>query len=252
MFALLLLSCQKEDNIAEQWEGSVAVEAILMVGEPMRDIRLKKLYHADYADQSGKRIIDAQVKVSTADTSFQLSINSADSTYQNLQAIVQPSTSYRLEIDYSGKQLSSEAVTPESLSFNENLSDTVYLDYENPQNKLFSISWNEIPNHHYALHLSHMEENPESTTYELEYEDFNLIFSLPVAENNVSVNSAHFEHVGWHRLEVYSIHHEYLEVYNYEDQFNQYILEQGPSNIENGYGFFTGMSRDIFYFNVME
>nr|MDA3821271.1 hypothetical protein [Bacteroidales bacterium] len=71
----------------------------------------------------------------------------------------------------------------------------------------------------------------------------------PTNESYFSLQPRELTHFGTHRIIVYSVNDEYVNLYNSQDQ-DSGELNEPFSNIENGLGIFTAFSSDTMYLEV--
>ncbi|MFZ6050816.1 DUF4249 family protein [Halocola ammonii] len=246
-----LLGCERDPDIHEQWEKVIAVEAMLTVGQEVHDIRLKHLENGDFSAEAIP-ISDAHVLLSTPDSTYALNYNSQTESYQKEGLLVEASTTYHLKIEYRDQILESTTTTPPELQLQTSSEPFYDIDPDAPDTTVMKVWWNSIPSSHYILHLRSLEEDPEPIFFQEDYPGFNELHFEPTTDNSFAMKVSELEYYGWHQLDVVAVNEKYTAIYDYNTQGDQNILEQGPSNIENGYGFFTGVSCSHLKFYVMQ
>ena len=251
ILVLVLSGCSKEPDLHDQWEKAIAVEATLIVGHEVRNIRLKHLENGEYSPEATP-ISDAQVELIVAGTEHTLTYNSEGEAYEKEGLLVEPSTTYQLRVEYRDKTLTSSTTTPPDLHLKTNSEPFYSINPNYPDTSLMTVWWNDIPTNRYVLHLKSLEQDPDPILFPTDFPSFNESHLEPIEENTFTMKVSELEYYGWHQLEVAAVNEKYTEVYDYSSQVNQNIIEQGPSNIENGYGFFTGISKGYLKFYVMQ
>jgi hypothetical protein len=254
LFALVVFvfaGCSKEPDLHDQWEDVIAVEATLIVGQEVQNIKLRHLESDEYS-YSPDPVSDANVQILVGDTTQTLSYDHESESYSKEGFIVQPSTTYKLFIEHHGREFRATTQTPPALQMKSSSDGYVTVNPSLPDTVLMKFWWNQIPASRYVVHIQQLEEDAEPIPFENDHPSFNSLHIEPMSENGISVKTSELEFYGWHYLEVVAVNEKYTDIYSYSSQVDQNILEQGPINIENVYGFFTGVSPASFKFYVMD
>jgi hypothetical protein len=71
----------------------------------------------------------------------------------------------------------------------------------------------------------------------------------PTNDNYSTISFQELTHFGTHRIIIYRVNNEYVQLYNSMDQDSR-ELNEPFSNVENGLGIFTAFNSDTLYFEV--
>ncbi|MDZ4823183.1 MAG: hypothetical protein SH856_06975 [Flavobacteriales bacterium] len=151
---------------------------------------------------------------------------------------------YDLKVFSGSDILESTAIIPPGIDFNSLNTDTFTVDPDNPNEAAFFLNWNDVAGHSFILKLENLEENPSPLPY-AESGLFETYYGLPVLGSNAIMVANFFSHYGHHRLTVYCIDRQYEEIFFYSPSDFRNLVTEGPTNIQGGKGFFTGVSSFI-------
>ncbi len=170
--------------------------------------------------------------------------------------------SYLLEFDYKGKPIKATTTVP-SKPTNYN-SSTTTLSVERIASGSFGFSfdsfdpveltWDNPDNGYYFMKLEYLEAtqdyingNMEDTGREFE----NTLVSDPFIGNAYSYDQRNIVFFGTYRIVLFRINQEYANMFESISQ-NSQNLTSPLTNIENGWGIFTGFNSDTLYLEVDE
>jgi hypothetical protein len=263
---LLLGSCfSPELEFEDQY--LVVVEAYLYSGSDLAEIRLTSMISFGNDSTGGEGIDDAVVTLSNRNGSWILQNNPGDSgRYYPAETIqVEPGDTFSILIEANDEILRSRTVVPQvppqiSLSAGsiyipriEDPAEQWSVEFPDP----IELTWDNPAMNYYFFKIENIQDNPESIMPDppddLPFARGGFVFQLitrPVNGELYSINMRDLTHFGTHRIIVFSVNQEYVELYETQEQDTR-KLNEPYSNIENGLGIFTSFSSDTLYFEVI-
>lgn len=258
--ALLFLACEKQntENIESK---TTVVEGYLHAGKTIDSLKITQSLSLAIADNI---IALDDLVVTISDSSNQYTLNSiGNGFYQNTALIIENDKSYRLEIERDGAIISAETYIP-----NKKEAQISVTEVELPKIELngtiglptgsinaVDITWDNSEGDYYYVSIRNIEINPEIINENVAAND-ELSRRFIISEPQISSFYAifprrEFSHYGTHQIIVYRVNPEYAALY--ESSGNSTLsLEEPPTNIENGFGIFTGASSDTLYLEVIK
>jgi hypothetical protein len=169
---------------------------------------------------------------------------------------------YSLQFNFYGKIITASTVIPskaENYKTSSTLVETERIDSGSmgpgPGSEAFDpieITWDNPNNDYHFLAIKYMEETEDYINGNMEGMDFpTMRNSAPNTDNAFNLTSRDLQFFGTYRIILYSVNKEYAELYeNVSSSSNN--LTNPVSNIENGWGIFTGINSDTLYLEVKE
>lgn len=240
----------------------LTVQAFLHVGQSLDSIKFGKVIPLDSL-QAFPAPNELQPKVITEDGEIiDLTYSGIDGIYGNLDLIIEQGKTYKLEVDYNGKTVSAETFTP-SPPKNLTLSDAVVEmakieSFQDLQNQVIpdplEINWEAEEGAYYFIKVKNIEEDPEFVNNLFASSDFQRpdFLTEPSINNFYTINTFRdITHFGTYEVIIYRVNPEYLALY--EDNTNgSGSLNEIRTNVQDGYGIFTGVNSDTIYFEAKE
>jgi hypothetical protein len=233
--ALLFVSCAKEVPVAEQAADILVVEATLVVGEPIQEVFIHGL-RGVVEDQTQSSL---QVElISPTERLFLSPIADKPGYYQGPETyLIEPETSYALSIPFNDELVQAETETPpimEALSYSKD-----YIDAE-MQGDLVFLEWTGVNmgsfnEYFYVIELTPLDSEAEAIVRLGEDPKTTNVLSY-TSEATLSIEDFNF--YGPHSIKVYAVSKDYESLFT--PQSTPEI--NGPTNIQNGYGYFLGTS----------
>lgn len=259
-FVLLFLACEKQSTEVIESKTTV-VKGYLHAGKTIDSLKITQ--SLSYA--IGDNIIaldDLVVNISNSSNQYTLS-SIGNGMYQNTELIIENNKNYRLEIERDGAVISAETYIP-----NKKEAQISLTEVELPKIELnatigiptgsfnaVEITWDNNEGDYYYISIRNIEINPE---YVNENDAANgrqsrfSIISEPQISNFYAIfPRREFSHYGTHQIIVYRVNPEYAALYDSSGN-STLSLEEPPTNIENGFGIFTGASSDTLYLEVVK
>jgi hypothetical protein len=245
--ALLISSCTPEQSIDEQRAGYVALDVFLKSGQSIDNIHVRSLTHQG----SSYGVSDLDVYLRSEENTYKLSENAAQPGhyfYDDRFELVEEGVEYKLSLYHDGEVVSATTTAPPMIS---NLSlSTEVLDSE-IDGELLSVDWKGINQGSFAEYFYIIKITPLSEEEFLVPLDDKCL-SCPKAVGDVILNSDatltidDFNYYGDHLIEVFAISNENKDLFVSQTD----LAENGLSNVQNGTGFFVGVSVLSDYINI--
>ena len=259
-FALLFLACEKQSTEVIESKTTV-VEAYLHAGKTIDSLKITQSLSLAIADNV---IALDDLVVNISDSSNQYVLNSiGNGIYQNTELIIENDKNYRLEFERDGAIISAETYIP-----NKKEAQISLIQVELPKIELnapigiptgsfdaIDITWDNSEGDYYYVSIRNIEINPEIINENDATNDeqpIRTIISKPQISSFYAIfPRREFSHYGTHQIIVYRVNPEYAALY--ENSGNSTLsLEEPPTNIENGFGIFTGTSSHTLYLEVVK
>ncbi len=236
LMALLSLSnCHKPDASAFQ-ENKIVVQGVLIAGANSQSIKIINF-------DTKNPINDAHVDICHGNDCCNLSTDGNGIYFSGNDLQIYPDSTYRLEISYQEKSISSTTKIPASMTWVSVNNTIITIDTANTGQQVFVASWAIDEDVSFLLTLQNTEENPQSINYSSDPLEFNDFFEAPQANPNITLQDLFFTHYGAYIFTVYAIDKRYEKVFLYQPQLQQIRPESGPDNIQGAFGYFTGVSQ---------
>jgi hypothetical protein len=244
-------SCTKEPAV-----DLVEVRAVLYAGQSINHIEILK-YTSEGAAFSETPITDAQVSIQTSDTNLILAhLPYMPGTYSappNFR--VKHSSTYQLSIVWKGTHVSAEAFIPPPpvIQAMPNNQIIVYQPFEGGSySSSLLLSWDKTTAYN-TFSVESREENPEKV--ELMNQELVDILTQEWLESvtnysNTSLTAGKLQYYGTSVVKVWSLSNTLAEIMMAADTWPQAYYT--PSNIQNGIGYFTGLSCDSLEVEVIK
>lgn len=158
------------------------------------------------------------------------------------QAVVQPGTTYRVEITNGEQFATAEAHVPESIELVQVSSTQIPVNAASTGQPIFTVLWAADPLRSKVLVLTEPEDAQE-IPFNVPSGTFAIQYRLPVPGSGTTLFDTDFKYYGLHILELYAIDKAYEELFFYTPTEGGRRLTSGPSNIQGGAGYFAAAAR---------
>jgi hypothetical protein len=234
----LIVGCQKTQNVDnDHW---IVVNGVLKAGSSNQVIQLQ------FADEPGVQnppVQDAQVIIKGPEEIVLVESDLEPGMYVNTSnVVVQADQTYDLEIRFQDQIVSGTTQIPRQLVIEQVSSQLIPIDPDSEGQPIFSVLWESSEEYSYVLTLENVEASPEEIPFTVPAGQFDEVYNLPIPSQGATLYDTDFTYYGDHILTIYAITKEYEEVFFYSLDFGVSQLTSGPDNIQNGSGFFTGVS----------
>jgi hypothetical protein len=114
------------------------------------------------------------------------------------------------------------------------------------------LSWTNDDASYYYLMIEYLEDTPDYINSNMEDFDLPVIRSIsPTQSNSERIDRRNINFFGTYRIVLLKVNKDFANLYN-DIKSNSNNIEDPVTNINNGYGVFTGMSSDTVYLEVKE
>ena len=233
--ALLFTGCVKEVPIADQAADKTVIEAVIEVAQPKVEVYIHGL-RGVIEDQV---LSTLSVTVSGPQEGLSLSpVLDKPGYYEGVfSEPILPESSYSLTVEREGELISAEAITPPimgTLSSSKDFldatinGDLVFLEWT-------GVNTGSVNEYFYVIELIPLDADAEEIIKVYGVSSPSRVVSYN-SEASLSVDDFNF--FGHHSIEVFAISKDFEALYVAQPDAGL----NGPSNIQNGYGYFLGAS----------
>lgn len=236
VLALLLFACEGQ----ELPDASLAVEAYIYTGKPVRDIKLSLVKPINGIDEQIP-VSDATVYIIWNSRYYPLEEDTIPGhfVYKFSNLTIESEESYTLYIKYHNKDYFAETTVPNPpVGFKAN-KDTLLL---NSTNDLINLSWQNSDSTWFLGVIAPGKEI--STDF-----PFNNFFSLPTRDSKLTITPEDIHIVGPQQFVLFGITEDYEKLYRIS---NSSIGSSNVGNVSNGFGIFAAFSSDTLSFVALE
>ena len=269
IFSLIVSLIYSCNPVPEVGPENYVVEAYLYSGEPVRDIKIKKLIPLTEPEGESEIIATAIINILKEGKSFPLSYNSTSKkyTYQGIDLEILPFDVLDLEVDVNGRISTATTKVPEppegimisktqmiipeikgvgDFIGNDPLADAeLTISWNNPDNELYYTVVEFRSNLLIPILPGAIQEVVDGIL-----EDFAII-TAPSTDTTLNVSGALLPSYGPYVVKIYKVNQEYADLYESETQDSR-DLNQSPSNVINARGIFSAFASDSIFFEVVK
>jgi len=258
---LLVLSCESESPIEPDYE-QVVIQAYIYASESIGDIKISKTIPMGSEADKQPVINDASVRLIKNNRSYVLTPSSGDSGYYHYEGAdlaVAEGDNFTIQVDYFDRQATGSTIVPSPPDSVTQSNDTIYIPVRfNPLQFIFDttkhqirISWETETDAMYFIKIENVEEDPDSVATRIPPKGLpGRMVSLPMNQNFYIILFEDITHYGRHKVTVYRINQEYVDLYISRHQ-NSRELNEPLTNIYNGLGVFSAFNSEVIYFTAV-
>ena len=263
---LLLWSCEE---LEQPVSNVFVVEGFITADEQVADIKIKETVSLDTEEFEDIPISDAEVTITSGESSVLLSYNNATGKYfdPGNTFSIRNQEEYQIEIVVDGITATSSTVVPDQptgleLSRDVLIVPQLFLDFtlRTAIQRLFAeeiseLTWDSEPGQFYYVVIENKEEVidpilpsgiPEESVELIS--SFRFI-SAPSEATSFNIVAVALETYGLHVAKVYTVNQEYVDLFNSATQDSR-DLNEPPSNVISALGIFTSFAVDSVEFEV--
>ena len=262
---LFIVGCQDNPVIPE--EEQLVLQAYLNAAEPVTDISVMLSKPLTSADTLNTPISTASVLLYKNNTSYVLTLSTQEPGkyyYAGGDLSVQPTEQYKIEVQYNGITSTAETIVPvkpENLSLNISTmtfttetmtepfgsgtmqrittSDSMVISWTNPTGEAFYVVVESVDPNRTVLQSDTMARLMDRR-----------FVTEPMREDHYRVFDRDLNYTGKHKITVYRVNQEYVNLYKSRQQDSR-SLNEPITNVKNGLGIFTAFASDSLFFNVI-
>lgn len=253
-FSFVIVGCTDESTALVPEEELLAVWAYVYADETLDDIKLTSTISLDSELEEAPLVSGASVTVSTDSATYNCiedSSNLGFYLYPGEDFVISTGDIIYLDIVTDNEQVSaSTIVPPKPVNVSISISSMTLPDFSDRESmhewrenaEDVEVSWEAEANAWYYVVLECIEDNPvEIDTWNMGQRPAQYRIFPPVQDNHYRVRFPLFEYLGMHRLTVYRVNEEYVDLYEYREQDSR-DLQEPITNIDGGLGVFSAFN----------
>ncbi|MEM6377995.1 MAG: DUF4249 family protein [Bacteroidota bacterium] len=263
LFIILLLfigtSC--EDTNELDMVDELMVQGYLLAGQTLESIQFKRVISFNETEALPAPTDLSPVIIAEDGTEYLLQYLGKDGLYGNTELLIEAEKSYDLEVEYNGETIKASTfvpAAPDSLTITETIiRRTQIRDFTDLQNLSIpdpiQVDWLGENGAFYFAQVKNIEANPDPINQLF----IDNGFEPPVLQSEPSTNLFYlinaFQEItffGRHEVIIYRVNPEYVNLYDSNDQGSG-ALNEIQTNVENGFGIFTGVNQARIEFEVI-
>lgn len=255
------IACKKETNL--ETIDELTVQAILHAGQTIDTVKFGKVIPLDSLKAFPAPESLEPMVIVEGGTSFPLYYTGENGVYHNPDITLEEGKAYRLEVVYNNKQVTADTYIPEK-PYNISLSDTLIqrdkiIDFTDLQNQEIpdpiELYWDGEDGAYYFVNVQNIENDPEL---------INELFAggarppRPDILTEPSINNFYtidafrdITHYGTYEVTVFRVNPEYVALYE-DNTSGTGSLNEVRTNVQNGFGIFTGVNSTTVFFEVIK
>ena len=260
--SLIALSACEEEN-SFQVIDELTIEAYLHADSTASSVLLGKVIPLDTTATIPLEEELFPVIIDEEGNTFPLQSTEDPGRYENRGLTLQSDVNYRIEVIYNNSLVTASTYIPQAptngeLSTNElvRLQINDINDLLNQgQGEPIEVRWGAEPNTYYFVSVQNIELDPVPITTLFEEEDIETLragfTTEPFIGNSYAITPFDITHFGTYKVTIFRVNPEYVLLY--EDPSNGAAgLNEVRTNVENGFGIFTGINSITLYFEVVQ
>lgn len=247
----ILFGCDQQIQIEAIDE--LNVEAFLYANEAFEGLKVTKLVSLDSVEADPAPTDLAPEIVTGQGERFSLIYDPTTERYENADLMIEEDMTYRLEIPYNGEVISAETFIPSAIQ-NLTLSQTTYImveinDFSDLQNITpadpLEIEWEAEDGAYFFVAFANASSDPDPINTFLpadlppRFQRQSAPSTDPYYTIDVMREAQYFD-TYW--VDIYRVNPEYVALYE-DNSSGTGTLNEIRTNVENGFGIFTGINR---------
>jgi hypothetical protein len=266
MIPIVLGGCFSTDIEFED-QYLIVVEGYIYSGANLAGINLTSMISFGNDSTPGEGIEDAAVTLwnNTGEWLLQHNPDSSGNYIPGEVIPVQPGDTFHLLIETGDLVLESSTVVPAMPPAINLSADSLYIPKVDDPREMgeigfpdpIELTWENPDGKYYYFRIDNIEDDPVTIMPDppddMPFRRGGFAFQMftrPVNDEVYMITPGELTHFGTHRLIVYSVNQEYVNLYETQEQDTR-KLNEPFSNIDNGLGIFTSFSSDTMYFEVI-
>ncbi len=262
----LFLGCTEESPLISN-EDLIVVWAYLYVGEPVTSVKLTSTVPLDVDTTEAPPINDAVITLIKHGQRYECEPSPGDSGYYHYSdndLTIETGDQFKIEIEYKDQFVTGTTVVPlkpvnvaiSSLFMTiPDFSNMESLwEWRQSENREIEITWDNEDDSWYYVTLENIDENPVEISSLIsggplfQSRPARFIFP-PINDNSYRIRLPLITHLGLHRVNLYRVNQEYVNLYESRQQDSR-DLNEPLTNIENGLGVFSAFNSESVYLDV--
>ncbi len=263
LFLTIYISFGCEENVSTEIDKDlIVVQGFVYANQPVKDIYLSEVLSLGAEDTLAPPIINAEVIIKKGNNNY--SLISDDNRegfyyYSGNDLIINSGDEIFLEVNIDDRKITAQTTVPSKPTNLLLDSGTLPIPEFTPgsgrrptdlESYNIKLTWDNSDNSYHYVTIDNIGQDP--TFIDLNTGKFSSRFiSEPSISSEYRVSFALITHLGEHRLILYKVNQEYVDLYESRDQDSR-NLNEPLTNIENGLGVFSAFASDTVYFNAVK
>jgi hypothetical protein len=264
LLILFIAGCQENPVIPE--EEQLVLQAYLYADEPITEVTVMLSRPLSSSDTVNQLISTANVLLYKNNTSYQLTPSIQDPGkyyYAGNVLSVLSNEHYKIEVHYNGLISTAETTVPlkpenmsaniSTMTFTKETMTTPFggtIDRITTSDSLV-VSWSNPASEAYYVVVESVDPNRQVLQSDTMFQFMNRRFvTEPITEDHYRVFDQDIKYAGRHKVTVYRVNQEYVNLYKTRRQDSR-SLNEPQTNVKNGLGIFTAFASDSLFINVV-
>ncbi len=260
---ILFNACDEEQPPSSKF----VVEAFLFAGEPVDDIYIKSTFPISETEDVSEPVGDATVTLFKEGVAYNLIASDSVGFYHypDSNLTVETGDVFTLEVNYDGVTATAETIVPTPTTGVAAMPDTLFFpelilngtdEEKDSVNAILgslrmTATWDNSNGDYYYMTVENIEEFgigifPSIAQQFLERFKF---VSEPSNETSISVLGIGLTTLGTHRVKVYHVNQEYVDLFLNQEQDSR-DLNEPPTNIKGALGIFSAFNSGEGFFEA--
>lgn len=265
--ALILFGgCTEESPLISE-EELIVVWAFLYAGEPVTDIKITSTVPLNVDTGEASPINNALVTLIRDGLHYSCESSPGDSGYYHYAGtdlIIETGDEFTIEIERGDQFVTAKTSVPEkpisvaiSLSVMEvpdfaEFGRRAFQQWRESENNDIVVTWNNEDELWYYVTLIYIDEDPNPEPVNLfGRENLRSFIFPPLNDDTYRIRLPLITHLGLHRITVYKVNQEYVDLYESRSQDSR-DLNEPLTNIEGGLGVFAAFSSESVELDVIK
>jgi hypothetical protein len=241
---IAFVSCNKDNG--SEYSVKAIVEAYLSPDNTVCIHITKEILYTSSDTAVG--IDNLNVKIRCNDTDYFLTPTGNGYYTADSSLKIKEGNTYDLEFEYINNVVTSTTIIPSKPTGYTESASSIAVQQFNPGSStmpLFpdpiELDWDNSNHDYYIIVVNCTETNPTPT--DTVNENKRSFRTEPTQSNTYKLQAMQFKYYGTHQIILYKLNPEYAALYN-DNGSNSLNLTSPESNINNGWGIFTGINAD--------
>ena len=264
--ALILFGgCTEESPLISE-EELIVVWAFLYAGQPVADIRLTSTVALNVDTSAASPINNALVTLLKGEERYVCESSPGDSGYYHYggtDLIIETGDEFTIEIEHGDQFVTAKTSVPDkpiSVAISSSVMEVpdfsdfgrgAFREWRESENNDIVVTWDNEDESWYYVTLINIDEdpNPEPVNTFLRENLRSFIFP-PLNDDTYRIRLPLITHLGLHRITVYKVNQEYVDLYESREQDSR-DLNEPLTNIEGGLGVFAAFNSESVVLDVV-
>ena len=265
MFVCLLglMACEGDLDFVAPDPDSIVIQAFIFSDEPVKWVTVSGVLPVDADSTEVAPVIsNAEITIFRGGERFDLQPTSGEPGryhYPGDDLDIQIGDVFRLEATVNGRTATAETVVPMAPVGLGLSADSLIAPTFPPQrgqgpgnllNRTITAHWTNAGDQLHFVVIDNIEEAPQILPTTAIFSRFaSRLIQQPTAADSSLVRVVMLTHYGQHRLKLYRVNEEYVDLYRGLQQDSR-DLNEPPSNVHGALGIFSAFSADSSFFEV--